>query len=56
LLIAPVIELTLPIGSTRTPKVEETLERFARKGSEVVDHKSSSLRDNREFERPISNM
>jgi hypothetical protein len=56
LLRDPIIELPLPIGSTRGPKVEETMERFARKGSEVVDHKSNHLRDNRDFESPISNM
>jgi hypothetical protein len=46
----------MPIGSAGSPKVEETLERFARKGSEVVDHKSNSLKDHRKFERTISNM
>jgi hypothetical protein len=56
LLIEPVIVLTLPIGSTRSPKMKITHERFARKGSEVVDHKSNSLIDNSDFKDPFSNM
>jgi hypothetical protein len=36
--------------------MKETLERFTGIGSQVVDHKPNSLRDNRNFKSPISNM
>jgi hypothetical protein len=36
--------------------MKEALERFTGIGSQVVDHKPNSLRDNRNFECPISNM
>jgi hypothetical protein len=36
--------------------MKEALKRFTGIGSQVVDHKSNSLRDNRNFESPISNM